>query len=415
MADFDLKQQLAAQRLRQYGEQAQFQAPQGQMVGRHYVAPSALQYLASGLRSLGGMRGQDLAQQELTQLGEQKAQGTQKALAEFLRQSQGTPADTLPEGQAGPVRPAVAPNMHGAYSALMQAPEQNLRNMGMEGVVKLAQPKAQKWERVELPTPEGGKRVGFVDMNAQNPLSTFNEGGMENPSMSVGPAGQAYNPRTLTQGQVLADPNKPFMIGPDGKPVANSAFQGYELDKASRGASRNNVTVVNKGAEAFDVELAKLDAKQLDQWRDKAEQANQSLATARKLRDAEAKGAYAGGLADSKLAAANLINGITGIQPKGLVGSQLYNAEASKLVLEHIKQLGANPSNADREFIEKTVPRLATSKEARQQLVNFIEKSAGKTVNTFNQMNEYARKNRGLSGYQMPQEQSGVVDFGSLK
>ena len=63
MADFDLQQQLAAQRRQQYAQQSQFNAPQGQMIGRHYVAPNALQYLAAGLRSVGGMRGQDIASQ----------------------------------------------------------------------------------------------------------------------------------------------------------------------------------------------------------------------------------------------------------------------------------------------------------------------------------------------------------------
>lgn len=162
MADFDLKQQLAAQRLRQYGDQAQFQAPQGQMVGRHYVAPSALQYLASGLRSLGGMRGQDLAQQELTQLGEQKAQGSQKALAEFLRQSQGTPEQKTPfqapavdeqdaqmmaqQGMQN-VTPAQAPNMQAAYSALLQSPDQGMQKMGMEGMAMIPQLEAKRADR----------------------------------------------------------------------------------------------------------------------------------------------------------------------------------------------------------------------------------------------------------------------------
>ncbi len=42
MTDFDLMQQLAAQRRNQFAQQSQFQAPQGQMVGRHFVAPNVL-------------------------------------------------------------------------------------------------------------------------------------------------------------------------------------------------------------------------------------------------------------------------------------------------------------------------------------------------------------------------------------
>jgi hypothetical protein len=192
--------------------------------------------------------------------------------------------------------------------------------------------------------------------------------------------------------------------------IPNQALIDAKGGIAERG--RSNVTVNNKGPVAFDMELAKLDAKQLDQWRDKAEASRNSLSVAQRLKDAEAKGAYSGGLADQKLAAANLINGITGVEPKGLVGSQLYNAEASKLVLEHVKTLGANPSNADREFIEKTVPRLSTSKEARQQMADFIEKSAKRTINTFESMDKYARTNRSLGGFEFPEVPAPANDGG---
>jgi hypothetical protein len=162
MNDFDLQQQLAEQRRRQYAGQRDYQNPQGQMVGRHYVAPNALQYLAAGLRSIGGMRGQDLAEQELKQLGEQKTQGNQKALAEFLRQSQGTPeqkagyeAPSFDEqdaqfmGQQGmsKVTPAIAPNPTGAYSALLQAPGAEYQQMGMRGLAEMPQIAARQQER----------------------------------------------------------------------------------------------------------------------------------------------------------------------------------------------------------------------------------------------------------------------------
>lgn len=145
MTDFDLlQQQLIERRLRERSEQAKFQAPQGQMVGRHYVAPNALQYLAAGLRSIGGMRGQDIAEQELKQLGQQRSEGNQKALAEFLRQSQGTPENAPADGM-GPVIPAQAPkNLQGAYSALLQAPDQALRQAGTQAMIKTAQEQAQK-------------------------------------------------------------------------------------------------------------------------------------------------------------------------------------------------------------------------------------------------------------------------------
>jgi hypothetical protein len=42
------------------------------------------------------------------------------------------------------------------------------------------------------------------------------------------------------------DPNKPFSIGADGKPVANSAYQTFELSKARAGASNVSVNTATK-------------------------------------------------------------------------------------------------------------------------------------------------------------------------
>lgn len=148
MTDFDLQQQMIEQRRKQYAGLRDFQAPQGQMIGQHYVAPNALQYLAAGLRSIGGMRGEDLANQELKDLQAQRTEGTNKALAEFLRQSQGTPAETLPQGVEGPTRPAQAPNMQGAYSALLNAPDQSLRQFGLQGMAQMPELEAKKQDRL---------------------------------------------------------------------------------------------------------------------------------------------------------------------------------------------------------------------------------------------------------------------------
>lgn len=146
MTDFDLMQQLAAQRRNQFAQQSQFQAPQGQMVGRHFVAPNVLQQLAAGLRAFGGMRGQQLAEQELQDISRQRTEGTQKALADFLRQAQGTPENAPGDGM-GPTLPAMAPDMRGAYSALLQAPDQGLRQAGMQGLTQMPQMEAQAAER----------------------------------------------------------------------------------------------------------------------------------------------------------------------------------------------------------------------------------------------------------------------------
>jgi len=83
MTDYEQQLQLARERALRYGQQAQYQAPQGRMVGNIYVAPNPLEYLAAGLRSLGGMRGQQMAEDELRQLQTTRQQAVADALRGF--------------------------------------------------------------------------------------------------------------------------------------------------------------------------------------------------------------------------------------------------------------------------------------------------------------------------------------------
>lgn len=136
--DYDTALQLAQQRAKQYGAQIPFQVPQGQMVGGRYIAPNALQYIAEGLRSFGGMRGEQLAQDEIKQLTQAKRQAITDALRGFTEKTQGTPENVAGDGM-GPTRPAQAPDLRGAYAQLMQSGVPELSQAGLRGVIDEAQ------------------------------------------------------------------------------------------------------------------------------------------------------------------------------------------------------------------------------------------------------------------------------------
>ena len=169
MTDFDLMQQLAAQRRNQFAQQAQFQAPQGQMVGGHFVAPNILQQLAAGLRSIGGMRGQQLAEQELQDISRQRTEGNEKAMAEFLRLAKGTPENAPGDGM-GPVMPAQPQNMTGAFAALRQAPDMAMRQAGMQGAISTAQQQAQQAQQQEA------QRRKFQALQTLGPAEAVRQG-----------------------------------------------------------------------------------------------------------------------------------------------------------------------------------------------------------------------------------------------
>ena len=193
--------------------------------------------------------------------------------------------------------------------------------------------------------------------------------------------------------------------------------QAYGVTNApARGVG---IPLQSKAADEFGNTVAKSDAEQLTAWRSAAENANSALSTVENLRDAVSKGVYSGGGAQAKTAAASIINGLTGIKPKGFVGSELFNANASALVLDRIKTLGPNPSNADREFIERTIPNLDKSAEARDALINFMEQKARGSIDLYKRADTHARQNNGLAGFDQfakPKPAQGtVIDFGSLK
>lgn len=186
-------------------------------------------------------------------------------------------------------------------------------------------------------------------------------------------------------GQVLAqDPNAPFSIGANGQPVANQAYQDYSKQKAAAGAARTNV-MVDTAPKAFWGDFGKQASDQLFKERESAQGASGTLQGIAEIRKAVEGGAYQGAGADYKLGAAKAM-GALGMQiaPEQVANSEQFNAVANQFVLNSIKTLGANPSNADREFIEKTVPRLSTDPAALPLLLNFMEGKARTTVEGFN-------------------------------
>lgn len=388
-----------AQALREQGSKP----AEGKMVGNIYVAPSWTQQLANAFKSFSGAA-------ELADLDKRESDLTRErrtALATTLRNFNdamvGKPEQTVPSLALQPnddgspqmvTNPAVPPDRNLAYEALMSNPD--TMKYGLEARLKDVEKKPQ-WKVAERYNDQTGREEKVL-YNESDPSQVQSFGGQRATKMEVGPAGQVYDPFSIQPGQVLADPNKPFNVS-NGRAVPNSAYQAYELEKASRSAARNNNTVINAGPKAFETELGKLDAEKLGQLRTAAEGANSTLATIDNLRGALASGVFDGGGAQTKTAIANMLYGLTGVEMNQLPGSQRFNAEASKLILDRVKTLGANPSNADREFIERTVPNLATSAQARSDLIDYMERQARKQVGLYRDADAHARKNSGLGGF----------------
>lgn len=144
---YELEQQQLADRLRRAQLLQQAEAPQGQMVSGHYVNPSITQYLAQGLRQYLGGKEQSAVQEEQKALVGRREQAIAEALRGFSEKAQGTPENAPGDG-VGPTMPAQAPDMRGAYAALMQAPDPRMQQAAMQGMIQMPEMEARAADRV---------------------------------------------------------------------------------------------------------------------------------------------------------------------------------------------------------------------------------------------------------------------------
>lgn len=159
--NYDEQEKLLAQQRARYQQQQDQQAPQGRMVGNRFVGANPLEYLAAGLRSYGGMRGEQLATQELGDLQKKKQEAMQGDMSAMLAALRGKPAETVqpltPNDDEGNVNapiqmPAQAGGVDKFYEAALKSQFPQFQQMGMQGMMQLPQMEAQKQEREDART-----------------------------------------------------------------------------------------------------------------------------------------------------------------------------------------------------------------------------------------------------------------------
>jgi hypothetical protein len=163
------RQQQMAQALMQQG----MQQPQGQMVSGRYVAPSFFQNVLPLAQMYAGSRMAEKGDKQALEL----AGALRKRYGDELSQYQNlmNPKQTElagPTPTGAPLMTQNVPDRQGANLFAATAYNPALQAVGMKNLTQ-----GPKWEKAELPNPDGSVRKGWVDYNASNPLSTFVEGG----------------------------------------------------------------------------------------------------------------------------------------------------------------------------------------------------------------------------------------------
>jgi hypothetical protein len=163
------RQQQMAQMLMQQGQQM----PQGQMVSGRYVAPSFFQNILPLAQMYAGTRMAEKGDKKALDLATQLRQRQTDDLAKYqnlLNPTQTQLAGPTPTG--APLMTVNEPDRQAANLFAASSYNPALQALGMKRLTE-----GPKWEKAELPNPDGSVRKGWVDYNSPNPLSTFVEGG----------------------------------------------------------------------------------------------------------------------------------------------------------------------------------------------------------------------------------------------
>ena len=104
----------------------------------------------------------------------------------------------------------------------------------------------------------------------------------------LAPSGQVWDPYATQAGAIMPDPNKPFSIGPDGKPVANTPYQQFEFGKAKAGKTDVNLAVNTE--KSLLTTMGEGLGKQLDSSLAGAQSATNTINTAQQIRQLVSSG-----------------------------------------------------------------------------------------------------------------------------
>lgn len=263
-----------------------FQPDQTQMAGGYAVPQGVLSPVAKiaqawAAKSMGERADkgeQDYVRQQGARRAEDIARAMQAGQAVPAQPAQDMGQDELTgENRGVPAVAGRAPDPQAIYRALAgsefpelqqagmsgmlagMAPKDPIRMRGGEslvdprtGAIQSTVPMQPNWERFVMPDGKGGERVGVINRNAPDPVSTFREGGAQPARMEMVNTGGTVTPVNPYQ-----PPAGPMQVtaAPGAVPFAASGmtpeqFRQHQQNVAASGASRVNVNNMQEREEA---------------------------------------------------------------------------------------------------------------------------------------------------------------------
>jgi hypothetical protein len=280
--------------------------------------------------------------------------------------------------QGAPAAPQVTTSTKGQVAQrLMQTADIYERNGDFEGAIKLRE-QAAKFQ------PELFK-VEEAMINGKPGLRKFYKSGEEETSAGAMPK---------------QDINKPFLIGDDGKMTANTPFQNYELEKATRGAARNTSIVKLPPLEGEEQkEKGKLNVKSYGAIADTARASQKLLAsidTQSRLLD---NGFSTGFGTEAKSAAASVLGALGVKDAEKFAGdAQMFKGAATEVVLQKQLQQSGPQTESDAKRISETGAQLGNTPAANRFILGVAKAQANRDVAQQRFFDRYWRENKTYEG-----------------
>jgi hypothetical protein len=207
---------------------------------------------------------------------------------------------------------------------------------------------------------------------------------------------------------VPVDPNEPTQVTEtaEGVVLVNKKTGDVvkRIGSAPERGTKNIISVDSKGETEFSKELGKLDAQKVSTATAARDNAFATVRSLNQLEKLDDQGLISGSFATGRVGATNLLNTLGLASPadqQRLATSQNYQKVSGDVILGTLGgKLGAGFSNEDRKFIEGLVPQLETSAAARRQLITFMRNKNLEVAEEATRLENYARDNRGLKGFQ---------------
>ena len=245
-----------------------------------------------------------------------------------------------------------------------------------------------------------GLKPGSADYNTfiDTELQRLTTKETKEPSANISEVGVAIG----TNAPVFIDKNKDelftYVKGPDGKQMRQPYIGGVDNTR-----SKTVTNVSMKAETAFAEKLGALDAKRVDDALATRDNSIAAINSLKELTRLDNQGLISGSFATGRVGATNFLSTlglVSGADADKLSRSENYQKVAGDIILATLGgRLGAGFSNEDRNFIQRLIPQLENSAQARRQLLDFLVTKNNAIIEETTRLEDYARQNNSLKGY----------------